>query len=639
MDLPHRALATADWLKERTISLGSPLREAPRAVATRAFERGDAIVAAALAKGEQISSISLNGQVPRPDLLGKAFTAGIGLLGRGQAAFGLGLSRNDLSCRDISNDYADLNTEDEDDEGGKLFVPRPLRMQARQILTVHLSRFASLRVAVACSLDACEAFTQRLRDPQARPILAKVCIAAVQNQISRRAEHVARLAPLAVSAVQKVFGDRLTEQASDLFQRLAERIVGDASHIQDTRRVESTGSGPLIEEVLEGEAAECIVLHGECGPAIHVPLQCEGAPASGYLQPLGFNLISRNGFIEFDEEPESLTVRSRSYSDSGVYPPTSYQPFSLEFNCANGESLEELLLDQPDSIMEARPPEENHQTSTCVHLPELLSHEVIAAVPELPVSLCNADHPTDQAKPTSSEEDATFTSCRSFTSFDTDPWSEIPLHMLHSSLLGGYPNIWQPLVQPPPMLGCQDVWQPLPEAPAAWPEQHVELSVPPGFFFPETIHSTESEITEYLAVQLRNLPADMTRDVLLKLLDKQGFKGRYRFVYLPMNFTHGGCLGYADVLMDSTAKATDLLNHFRGFQLKGSGSLAAIEASWCEQDRQSLSELIRRYRDSPVMHKSVPELHRPALFENGVRVKFPPPTQTLRRPRIRNKKD
>merc|ERR1712070_1241720 len=107
------------------------------------------------------------------------------------------------------------------------------------------------------------------------------------------------------------------------------------------------------------------------------------------------------------------------------------------------------------------------------------------------------------------------------------------------------------------------------------------------------------------------------------LLDSAGFNGRYRFVYLPMNFTSGGCLGYADALMNSPVDALELLQKLQGFQLQN----AFIETSWCDDDRQDLEDLITRYRDSPVMHRSVPESHRPALFENGLQVKFPVPTR------------
>merc|ERR1740123_2226645 len=41
---------------------------------------------------------------------------------------------------------------------------------------------------------------------------------------------------------------------------------------------------------------------------------------------------------------------------------------------------------------------------------------------------------------------------------------------------------------------------------------------------------------ERTTVMLRNLPNDYTRDMLLALLDKEGFQGKYNFVYLPMDF-------------------------------------------------------------------------------------------------------
>merc|ERR1712167_103523 len=50
---------------------------------------------------------------------------------------------------------------------------------------------------------------------------------------------------------------------------------------------------------------------------------------------------------------------------------------------------------------------------------------------------------------------------------------------------------------------------------------------------------------------------------------------------------------------------------------------------------QGYDEHVQRYRNSPMMHKHVPDACRPVLLENGVRVDFPPPTKSLRPPRLR----
>jgi len=36
------------------------------------------------------------------------------------------------------------------------------------------------------------------------------------------------------------------------------------------------------------------------------------------------------------------------------------------------------------------------------------------------------------------------------------------------------------------------------------------------------------------------------------------------------------------------------------------------------------------------MHKDVPEEFKPIILQNGLRVEFPPPTQKLRKPRVKH---
>merc|ERR1739848_343762 len=58
------------------------------------------------------------------------------------------------------------------------------------------------------------------------------------------------------------------------------------------------------------------------------------------------------------------------------------------------------------------------------------------------------------------------------------------------------------------------------------------------------------------------------------------------------------------------------------------------EVSWANPN-QGQYENVERYRNSPVMHESVPDAFKPRLFVNGMRIAFPPPTKRVRAPRIR----
>lgn len=139
-------------------------------------------------------------------------------------------------------------------------------------------------------------------------------------------------------------------------------------------------------------------------------------------------------------------------------------------------------------------------------------------------------------------------------------------------------------------------------------------------------------------VMLRNVPETFTRDMLTKMLDREGFHGRYDFVYMPMNFRTKSSFGYAFVNMVEHADAVRIHKQFEGFHRWGVESEKICEVSWSDM-HQGLVAHIDRYRNSPVMHESVPDQYKPATFAFGARVAFPSPTKKLRGPRIRRPVD
>jgi hypothetical protein len=153
------------------------------------------------------------------------------------------------------------------------------------------------------------------------------------------------------------------------------------------------------------------------------------------------------------------------------------------------------------------------------------------------------------------------------------------------------------------------------------------------------IGSAVTEDEGRTTVMLRNVPVSYTRDELLATLEAGGFQGRFDFVYLPVDFTRNIGLGYALICLASPFDAELLLRHFDGFDRWGrpEHGTTPCEASWSEP-RQGMEEHIERYRNSPVMHKSVPEEYKPVIFVNGNRVPFPAPTKAIRAPRIRHLK-
>jgi hypothetical protein len=135
-------------------------------------------------------------------------------------------------------------------------------------------------------------------------------------------------------------------------------------------------------------------------------------------------------------------------------------------------------------------------------------------------------------------------------------------------------------------------------------------------------------------LMLKNVPNDYSRDMLLEMLDENGFQGRYNFVYFPMDFKRWSGLGYAFVNMVAHEDGVELMEKLDGFASWKKQSTKVCQVAWGDQG-QGLDAHIQRYRNSPVMHPDWPEEARPLLFVDGERVDFPPPTKKLKPPRVK----
>merc|ERR1712046_307746 len=124
---------------------------------------------------------------------------------------------------------------------------------------------------------------------------------------------------------------------------------------------------------------------------------------------------------------------------------------------------------------------------------------------------------------------------------------------------------------------------------------------------------------------LRDLPEVYKRADLLKLLDREGFFGRFDFAYLPIDFKSHCNLGYALINMVSTTEALRLFKHFEGFSKWQVPTQKVCGVQWCDP-HQGLDVHVERYRNSPVMHESISSEWQPLLLSRGVPVAFPPPT-------------
>lgn len=141
---------------------------------------------------------------------------------------------------------------------------------------------------------------------------------------------------------------------------------------------------------------------------------------------------------------------------------------------------------------------------------------------------------------------------------------------------------------------------------------------------------------ERTTVMLRNLPNNYSRAMLLHLIDQEGFAGLYDFLYLPIDFKSKAALGYAFINLTHPGVVPAFWKKFDGFTNWVLPSRKICHVSW-SGPHQGLEDHVDRYRNSPIMHATVADEHKPAVFQDGVMVPFPEPTKATRAPRVRNK--
>lgn len=149
--------------------------------------------------------------------------------------------------------------------------------------------------------------------------------------------------------------------------------------------------------------------------------------------------------------------------------------------------------------------------------------------------------------------------------------------------------------------------------------------------------SCSSSVTLFTTVMMRNIPNNVTRAKLLDLMNAEGFAGTYDFVYLPIDFKSKAGLGYSFVNFADPDVAERFHSHFSGFNAWDVQSDKVCETNWSEA-LQGREAHVERYKNSPVMHHSMPEECRPLLFKDGVPVPFPAPTVRIRAPRQYSRK-
>ncbi|CAK0839141.1 unnamed protein product [Prorocentrum cordatum] len=130
-------------------------------------------------------------------------------------------------------------------------------------------------------------------------------------------------------------------------------------------------------------------------------------------------------------------------------------------------------------------------------------------------------------------------------------------------------------------------------------------------------------------VVFRNVPYLLTRDMLVKLLNSQGFRGQFDLVYLPMDFRTNQALGYAFVNAVSAEVAIRLFGVFEGFQAWPKRSSKVCSVCW--SNRQGFERNLHAYLKLSVMQTKFPDAWKPAFFSQGSQVPFPKPAGKIAR--------
>mmetsp|Transcript_77635 Transcript_77635/g.122568 ORF Transcript_77635/g.122568 Transcript_77635/m.122568 type:complete len:363 (+) Transcript_77635:37-1125(+) len=154
---------------------------------------------------------------------------------------------------------------------------------------------------------------------------------------------------------------------------------------------------------------------------------------------------------------------------------------------------------------------------------------------------------------------------------------------------------------------------------------HASNNQEQGLFVPLDAKQDETRTM----VMVRNIPTSLSQTDFVTELIARGYRGLFRFVYMPMNFRSDGSFGYAFVGFCSPAVALQLMKQLEVLEDEDKG----WRAVWSRT--QGLTAHVEFYRNSPLMHETIPAACKPALYdERGVQVPFPAPTKHISKPRI-----
>lgn len=124
----------------------------------------------------------------------------------------------------------------------------------------------------------------------------------------------------------------------------------------------------------------------------------------------------------------------------------------------------------------------------------------------------------------------------------------------------------------------------------------------------------------------------------MQLMQEEGFGKLVDFLYIPYHFQGGFNFGYGFVNLlthGDAERCRATFHNFTRWPVAGDGKGCDVNSG---DSFQGVEAHVERYRNSPVMHESVPDENRPAIYRDGVRQPFPPPTKLIKKPHVRANK-
>lgn len=138
----------------------------------------------------------------------------------------------------------------------------------------------------------------------------------------------------------------------------------------------------------------------------------------------------------------------------------------------------------------------------------------------------------------------------------------------------------------------------------------------------EACPSQDTDSESRTTVLMRNLPSEYTREMVVEMLNDNGFQGCYDLLYLPLDFKTEAALGYALINLVSPEDAERFKDFFKGFTKWSTTSEKICEVSW--SDVQGVHKHVERHWKSSAMQGTVRDKFKPLFFENGKLISGPP---------------